>query len=249
MSQRKLSIYLFFMASLLSACLPGPAAAEVFAILTEEIPPYSYSDGGRVAGTAVNVVRELLRRVGHPDTIEIRTWSLAYHLARTEDNHVIFSTARTPKREDMFKWVGPILEDNLVFFARKASGLAINSLDDARKVKKIGVYRHDVSEDHLAEMGFSNLESASQSAQNARKLAAGRLELWAENEVVGVETARRENLSDKIEKVFVVAHQVMYIAFNRNTPDSIILTWQKALDQMKADGAYNRILNPFALKD
>jgi len=37
----------------------------------------------------------------------------------------------------------------------------------------------------------------------------------------------------------------LYIAFNKNTPDTIIEKWQKALDDIKKDGTYQKILNKY----
>ncbi|MDH4100224.1 MAG: transporter substrate-binding domain-containing protein [Nitrospirota bacterium] len=228
---------------------PCPAQAANFTILTEELPPYNYTDEGKVTGAAAEVVREVLRRVGHPDTIEVRSWSIAYNLAKTRDNHVVFSTTRTEEREKLFKWVGPIVEDKMVFFARKGSGIIVNSLDDARKAGKIGTYRDDVGETFLKGKDFTNTESTLVSGQNVRKLAAGRVDLWVENLAVGLVTARRSGVADKIEPVFTINKQMMYMAFSHDTPDSVIRKWQETLDNMKADGSYKTILQRFGMAE
>ena len=218
-----------------------PADGNEFQLMTEDLPPYSYLENEKPSGLAVELVRAICRRIGHPDNIKIHSWAIAYDLARSQDNRILFSTARTPDRENVFKWVGPIVHDRLFFFARSDSKLSIRSLDDARAVRKIGTYKDDVAEKFLIGKGFTNLDSVMAAPLNARKLAAGRIDLWIENFITGHESARRAGLAGKIVPIFEVSSSDLYIAFSRSTPDKVIAEWQGALDAMKSDGEYRDI--------
>jgi polar amino acid transport system substrate-binding protein len=43
----------------------------------------------------------------------------------------------TKVRDDIFKWVGPLATKRDILVAKKGSGTRINSLEDAKKVKRM----------------------------------------------------------------------------------------------------------------
>lgn len=221
--------------------------AKNFKIYTEDFPPYNYSNKGEISGISTEIVREILRRLNHPDTIKIAPWSQAYRLILENDYIILYSTTRTPLREDLFKWVGPLVPNNTAFFARTVSGVSINTLDDARKVGRIGVYMDDFGETLLNGKGFKNLRSVPDNKLNVSDLANGKIDLWIINELTGNYMAKEAKLTDKIEKVFDVQKDFMFIAFSKNTPDSIINLWQQTLDNIKDDGTYAQIFSTWMM--
>lgn len=82
----------------------------------------------------------------------------------------------------MFKWVGPLAIKRDILIARKDAYIKISSLDDAKKVMRIGTLRDDTREQLLIRQGFENLDSVSDEQRNAQKLAMGRIDLWANKE-------------------------------------------------------------------
>lgn len=228
------------------ACLtPLQLSAENFQILTEEFPPYNYQQDGKVLGISTEITREIIKRLGHPDNIQIKPWAEAYKQAQQENNIIIFSTTRTRTREKLFKWVGPLVPNNTVLFARKNSNFSIKSLEDAKKVKSIGVYQDDFGELLLKSNGFENLQSVLDNWQNVTRLVNGEIDLWIANELTGKYMAKELDLTDQIEKIYDVQEDYMYLAFSKSTDDKIIKKWQKALDEMHADGTYVQIFSPW----
>ena len=55
--------------------------------------------------------------------------------------------------------------------ARKESGIKIDTLEDAKKVKRIGTLREDTRERFLKEHGFTNLESVSDEQEHRASVA------------------------------------------------------------------------------
>ena len=74
-----------------------------FSIMTEELPPFNYTENGKVTGFSSEIVLEICERVGHAKTIEVLPWARAYKSISNEDNKVLFSTTRTSKREELFR--------------------------------------------------------------------------------------------------------------------------------------------------
>jgi polar amino acid transport system substrate-binding protein len=149
---------------------------------------------------------------------------------------------RTEEREKMFKWVGPIASNKWVFFAKKGSGITLGSLEDAKKVEKIGTYKDDAAESFIKAEGFTNIDSVVNDDQNVPKLMAGRINLWIVGELQGIHKAKAKGVADQLEKVLDVKDTQLYIAFSKNTSDAEVAKWQAALDAMKADGSYDALI-------
>ncbi len=219
-----------------------------FRVVTEEFPPYNYTnDDGAIVGISTEIVREILRRTGHPDNIEVMPWVDGYRLAQEEENIVLFSTTRSPMREKLFKWVGPLVPNNLAFFARKGSAVSIASLEDAKKVKAIGVYKDDFGELLLKEKGFHNLDAVIENSLNIPRLLRGEIDLWIANELTAKHMIAKAGAGRRIEKVFEVQKDYMSIAFSRNTSNEVVERWQQALDEIKADGTYAQIFSQWIM--
>lgn len=168
------------------------------------------------------VMVELTKRLGHTGDIEVLSWARAYGLIQKKDGLILYSMTRTEQREDMFKWVGPVASNKWVLFAKKGSGVSVASLEDAKKVGKIGTYKDDAAETFLKDSGFNNLDSVLNDEQNVPKLIAGRIDLWIVGELQGIYKAKKKGVSDQLEKVLDVKDTQLYIAFSKNTADDVI---------------------------
>ena len=148
-------------------------------ILTENLPPLNYLKDGVLVGPSVEIVKEIQRRVGSSEIIKVYPWARAYKMALQNENIVLFGMTHTKERDEKFKWVGPLATKRDILVARKDSGIKINNLEDAKRVKRIGTLRDDTRERLLRKLGFTNLESVSDEQLNAKKLVLGRIDLWA----------------------------------------------------------------------
>ncbi|MCF6180129.1 MAG: ABC transporter substrate-binding protein [Geopsychrobacter sp.] len=155
---------------------------------------------------------------------------------------------RSAQREDLFNWVGPIALRKMVFFARKSAGIKITSLNDAKRVNSIGTYKDDAKEQFLLKAGFTNLETVINDEINPKKLVNGRIDLWISTDVAGLLKAQRAGVDQtKLEAVFTIKENKLYIALSKQTPTSTVKSWQAALDAMRKDGSYQRILKQWNL--
>jgi polar amino acid transport system substrate-binding protein len=219
---------------------------EKLHIMTEEYPPFNYTKDGKVTGLATEIVEDIIKRLNlNTSKIKSMQWSKAYNIIQKKPNHMIYVITRTKQRENLFKWVGPIAENKWVFFAKKGSNIELNSLEDAKKVKRVGTYKDDVCELFLKENGFKNIDSVSTDIQNVKKLNAGRIDLWIAGELQGHFRANKINKGDILEKVLDIKSVELYIAFSKDTPQSYIDMWQKELDNIKSSDKYNQILNRY----
>jgi polar amino acid transport system substrate-binding protein len=111
--------------------------AKQLSFVTTQIPSFASLKDGKPIGFAVEILREIMRRLDRTDGIEFGDWKSIYKRTLDEPNTVLLPPSRTPEREDKFKWVGPLIPEKLVLFARKDSKLVISSLDEAKKASGV----------------------------------------------------------------------------------------------------------------
>lgn len=218
-------------------------------ILTEDLPNLNYLKDGKLVGHSVDIVREIQKRVGSDDEIKVLPWARAYRLALEKENVLLFSITFTEERKDLFKWICPLVTKRDILVAKKGAGREINSLEDAKKVKRIGTIRDDSKELFLKSLGFTNLEPVSDEKKNARKLILGRLDLWV-NKQPGLKTVCDLAGVDynQVEEVLHLREKKLCIAFSKSTSDRIVLKWEKAFNEMAADGTIERIHDKWNLE-
>jgi polar amino acid transport system substrate-binding protein len=155
---------------------------------------------------------------------------------------VLFSAERTPEREGLFHWVGPVGRNSAILYARKGSGIRISSLDEARKVVAIGTTTDWFTEQQLKREGFNNLLSSPDPRDNVRQLMNGEAQLAVFTDITVPEIVREAGyrMSD-LEPVFTVGRTYFYIALSRDTPAEVVASWQATLDRLKQDGTFARI--------
>jgi len=228
-------------AALLLSFSPSLCAAEL-TILTENLAPLNFVKDGVLIGPAVEIVQEIQRRVGSREQIQVYPWARAYKMALEEENIVLFGMAQTEERQDKFNWIGPIARKTDIFVAKKGSGIKINSLEDAKKVERIGTLRDDTKERFLESHGFQNLVSTNDDQKNAQKLVLGRIDLWATKKP-GFKTIcdlAKINYHE-IEEVYSIRELYISIAISKKTSNSIVKKWKAAFDEILADGVVMQI--------
>ena len=221
-----------------------PALADDLTILTENLPPLNYLKNGVLIGPSVEIVKEIQKRVESRAQIKVYPWARAYKMALEEENVVLFGTTHTKARNEIFKWVGPLARKRDILVAKRGSGIKINALEDAKKVKRIGTLREDTREQFLKSHGFTNLESVSDEQKNAKKLVLGRIDLWAYKKP-GLKTVcelARVDYNEVVE-VYSLREIDVSIAFSKKTSDVVVKKWQNAFHEMVADGTIEKIRN------
>ena len=226
-----------------------PVLSQELTILTEDLPPLNYVEKEVLVGPSVEIVREIQRRVGSREEIKVYPWARAYKMSLEEENVVLFGMTHTEVRHDQFKWIGPLATKRDILVAKKGSGITINSLEDAKKVKRIGTLRDDTRERLLQSLGFTNLESVSDEQLNAKKLVLGRIDLWA-YKIPGLRTVCELAGVDykEIGEVYHLREINVDIAFSKKTSDSIVERWRSAFNEMLADGTIMQIRRKWNMK-
>ena len=234
--------YIFILIAAVLLISPRSLLSAELMILTENLPPLNFEKNGVLMGPAVAMVKEIQRRVGSQEQIQVYPWARAYKMALEEENIILFGMARTKVRQDKFYWIGPIAEKRDILAAKKSSELKINSLDDAKKVDHIGTLRGDAKEVFLQRHGFTNLVSTHDDQRNANKLLLGRIDLWA-TKIPGLKAICSLTGADynEIVEVYNMRKSEICIAISKKTSKKIVETWTDAFNNMLMDGTILKI--------
>lgn len=220
---------------------------------TEQLPPYNYMDNGTLKGVSIDLLEAITEKMGKKVTreeIHLVSWTEGYQAALTRNNTVLFVTARTPEREQSFKWVGPIYSDKYVLFAKRDPGVTIDGPEDLKEYR-IGVISDDVAAQQLLNIGVnqSQIVPKSNASANIAALENDEIDLWACPEEAGRHfTEQVTGNYYAYTVVYQLEAQDLYYAFNKNTSDSVIKSFQQALDALKQEkdsagiSKYDRIL-------
>lgn len=226
--------------AIMSLGLAGKVSAQsALKLTTENYPPFNMQEEGskNVIGISTDIVRELMARSDTSYTLKFLPWRRAFGLALNRKDTCVFSTTETDERKAKFKWIGPLVENNWIFFARADSNIEIDSLDDARR-HIVGGYKGDAVALFLEEQGFT-LDLAYEDRNNPRKLEAGRIDLWATGQFLGPYLARQAGV--EIEPLFTFSETVMSLACNQSVDDSLIQELNAILNDLKDEGVIDAI--------
>ena len=222
----------------------GAAWATNLTLTTEDYPPFNVRGDADhpISGISTEIVREMMKRANITIDISMYPWQRALSIASSDNDACVYSTVRTAKREDSYKWVGPLTSDDWALFAPSDSKITLKSLEEAHKYK-LGGYQGDAAGDFLVTHKF-NVDVADSDKFNPQKLMAGRIDLWIAGVRTGPFVARREGvLNIKPVLTFGEAKDYqMYLACNKAMPDTTVNRLNEVLKQMRNDGSIAKIL-------
>ncbi|WP_041957982.1 substrate-binding periplasmic protein [Sulfurospirillum arsenophilum] len=201
--------------------------AEVFKVYTEQSPPYSFLENGNVKGSSTRLVEELFAKSGHQffdNSIRLLPWARGYRNVLNETNSMIYSMVRSPEREALFQWVGPVGKMTLGIIAKKSRHLQVPSPSVLHRYK-IATIPDTASEKALLDLDFrlENLERFANRTSQLKKLQENRVDAIA----FSVESAFSllEEMGCDIseyEVVYVLKESDLYFAFNKETNPKMI---------------------------
>lgn len=238
---------------LLCIVLTLSCAKENLVVLTEEFPPFNFTKNGEVTGLSTEVIKAILAETGIAYEIQVNPWKESYDQALSTKNCMLFSTSRTESREDLFKWVGTISPANYSVFALADCEIEITSVEDLKNYK-IGITQGDAREAYFQSKGFvigEQLIVAENNAANLAKLKTKEIDFWPMPDAVANYAVNEAGAKpEEIKGIYVLEDLTKdgyFLAVNKSTPDSIVMKLQAALDKIKADGTYDKILKKWGV--
>jgi polar amino acid transport system substrate-binding protein len=223
-------------------------AANALTLVTEENPPFNYTEQGKVVGISTDVVTELGKRASIALQIKSMPWEQAYIAAQRDKETCIYSTARLDNREQIFAWIGPIATNQWVLIG-KSDFAGLKRVEDARKYR-VGVVAKDAKIEFLMSKGVTDLREVTDDGLVPPRLMLGKddpdhLDLWATSAYGARRTAARANIKD-IKLILNLRRVPLYLACGRNTAPETVKALSQAFDRATKDGTLKRITSRYA---
>lgn len=222
-------------------------SAHALTFTTEDYPPFNLKGSdGKVAGISTDIVQEALKRAGLTASIQLLPWERALDMAKKQPDVCVYSAVRNAEREKLFKWVGPLVADEISLFAKGDSTISLSGPADAKKYK-VGAYNGDAYGDFVEKQGIK-LDRVANDAQNLPKLASGRIDLWVAGAKSGPYKALHEGSGIKIKQVLAMGDpkdSQMYLACNPGVPDDAVKKLNDAVAAIRKDGTADKIAKKY----
>lgn len=243
MRWRQLSLGLPLCFSLLLCGMSMSAHGQSLQIFCDEDYPVQFFDKqGQLTGMSVEMAQEIMRRLGIHESIQVVPWARGLDKLDHEANTILMTMARTPERESSYQWIGPVVSVEYGLYAKATNPIKLTSLDEAKKVKLIGVYRNDIRDQTLTRLGFTNLDRASSNVSSVKKLMIGRIDLYADTRLGAENQAISLGYrASDIKLVLPLFKTYLYFGVSKLTDPSIVNRWNETLDEMRKDKTFHKI--------
>lgn len=238
---------LFFMLIIMSFISINAADIEA---VTEKYPPFQWYDEGAITGPSADVIEAMLKKTGLKYTNNMYPWARAYHIALNAQNVLIYSITRSTKRENLFKWIGPIASHNVYFWKLKSrKDIVVDSLEGAKRYR-IGGVNKDAKTQYFFNNGFikdKHIFTVHSTDVAIKLLYANRTDLLIENESLSLQVEKLGFDYEELEKVYHVKgfSQELYAAFSLMTSDEIVEEFRHVLHELKKNGEFKKIMNKY----
>ena len=237
----------------LLAAFTGWAQADTLHCVTLEYPPLEYQHDGQVVGVAVDIVRNVVGRLGYSLEVEMYPWARSLELVRLGQRDCIFTAYRTPEREAFLEYSKQVLIPQPVYlFVRKESGLSFDGDLSALLGRRIGVVNR-ISYGNRFDRYRSRLklDETETLEQNFQKLVLGRVDAVPSNlyTAVYVLGGTSRGLADQIEQLPVPVEVVpSYLAFTRRKDFQPLRDrFDAELRKLVQSGEYRRIIESYQI--
>lgn len=233
---RKVVFLMVFLSSQLHAENIDIVTPTLFSYFTESYAPANYLDNGEVAGASVETLKLIWQHMGVPEQhIEMVPWARGYRSTLNQPLNVLFSMIRTPERENLFKWVGPIFTNSLAFVSTHDFPHEFENIEETFDYSIVTV-RDDISEFELLKTGFpkKNMISVTKLDQALMMIKSKRADLMLVTyESMPALVVQNDMHESEFKRVWTLSVNGNYYAFSRSTPDRIIEQFQSTLDKAR----------------
>jgi polar amino acid transport system substrate-binding protein len=225
-----------------------PIFSQNIEVVTEEFPPYNFTENGKIVGVSTEVVRAVFDKLNLDADISMYPWERAYHMALQQQSTLIYSIIRNDKRESLFQWIDVVAPLQACLFSLKSNeNIEITNLSDIIKYSFItnrnGAIAQKLHEQGLVDKG--NLRKTISINDNFTMLLTGRVDLLASTKMAlyHLISDRGYEAEDVVSKLHCFDLGGLYMAFSLNTPEELVEKFRRALSEFKTESGYQDIIN------
>ena len=215
-------------------------------IVAKEETPYIGNDlPGQ--GLSIEIINTAFERAGYKVNLVFETWPRAYEGALIGIYDVIGSIWRTNEREKEFAFSEPYLFHDIKFIKRKAdAGIRFNTLNDLDGLIIGTLKDYAYRDDFMKARNFMKLQQ-NYLIQNLLFLTQDRIDMTL-GDVRKIRYEIDKYMKSNMKNLEFLPNSLIkrgvHIAVSKSNPlhKEIIAKFNKALEAMKSDGTYERII-------
>ena len=251
---------IFFAFFILSVCLMPTTALprEPLRVVTLHAPPMVIDNGETFSGLALEMAVAGLKRAGYEAKIVLAPWKRAVYMARHGDADALFFAAYNEERAAFFHYPEiPLVSLDLVLVKRVGTEAVVTPDRKGLSHLVLGVGRGFAYgpkiDAFIREAGFRLVEATVSNELNFAKLLDGRIGLLLADRALARHLMEKpgnkglaEYVKDEQGNVAVLETHKAYLVFSKATRSADdAARFSKALEAMKADGAYRAIVEKY----
>lgn len=205
------------------------------------------------ARLAIDLVRAAHREAGYAEPVFIfMPWARVLAELATKRPVCVTAMARTPAREDAYRWIGPFVASLMGVATRRDTELG-NNAATALAGRNVVAIRGDVAAEAATRYGAepSRLSLADGPESALRMLTAGRVDAWVHGQAVIRWTIASMKLrQDDYSVQFPLRMGDSYFACSKAVPDAYLAAIQRGLTALRrakpgTPSRYESIVNPY----
>jgi polar amino acid transport system substrate-binding protein len=230
----------------------GFSVPELTRSVSPVYPPLVLTRDGTTAteGLSVEMVKEASRRVHLSLSFEVQPFARALNTASLEKNVFIFPIIRTPDREVIFEWIGPVNRvEYFLYRLKKSAAPAISQIEQVGDAS-VGVINRDVIDHFLSAKGMTNIHRTSSIGNLVKMLMSQRIYYLAvPSQTLEYELHNDPASKKEVEKQFLIRgysfDDFSYIALLKDSKPELVNAMKSALVSMQKDGTWEKIFQSY----
>lgn len=236
---------------LLCLLLAAPAWSQTIVAAANPYPPYADPTYPR-QGICLQIVRAAYASQGYEVDMHFVPWVRAISGVKNGEYEILLNAWWTQERATFLLYSEPYMKNEIKFIKRKGDPFEYHGLASLTG-KTVGIVKgYGYGDEFLRATNFDRPE-VSQILQNVKKLVLGRIDLTLEDETVvhWIIQHNDPSLMPQIEFTHNgLSSQQMHVTSSLKNPrrQAIIDAFNKGLETIKANGAYDDILRENGLK-
>ncbi len=201
--------------------------------------PYVVQENSVITGPVYDIAKQVMDRAEVPFEYKTKPWARIYNNGLTKEDYLIGCLGRTPAREALFHWIGPVTRGiDIYFYKLKSNPIVVTTLDQARQ-HNVATERGSYNHDFLRLKGFdeSRIFPMSGNEQAISLLRIKRYPLYLISEDRMMALAKLKGIDSSIYERVLFAFSVKdYLAFSLNTSSLLVKKVTDAYEALQAEG-------------
>jgi len=211
-------------------------------VLSTEWRPFLYIENGEAKGFAYQIMQDVMAEAELEFRFYTLPWPRVYSFGISEQNYIILGLSRTPVREKLFHWIGPVaLGERVYLYKVKGTQITLEHLSQARQYN-FAVEKHTHYYDFLNNNGFhkDKLYIVTKTEQILKMAVRGRIDLFLSTENGLLNEAKKANIPPDSFEMVLTAYEIQdYMALSKKSSPQLHRKLLEAYQTLAHKGKVN----------